>query len=67
MAGFRTLDDIGDVAGKRVLVRVDLNVPVTDGKASASPLHAMDRWRRLRRHRSGSLPYQFSRKPTLPP
>ncbi len=32
MAGFRTLDDIGDVAGKRVLVRVDLNVPVADGK-----------------------------------
>ena len=33
---FRTLDDIGDVAGKRVLVREDLNVPmdgarVTDG------------------------------------
>jgi len=34
MAGFRTLDDIGDVAGKRVLVRVDLNVPVTDGKVT---------------------------------
>ena len=34
MAGFRTLDDIGDVTGKRVLVRVDLNVPVTGGKVS---------------------------------
>jgi len=34
MAGFRTLDDIGDVAGKRVLVRVDLNVPVADGKVT---------------------------------
>ncbi len=34
MAGFKTLDDIGDVAGKRVLVRVDLNVPVQDGKVS---------------------------------
>jgi phosphoglycerate kinase len=31
MTAFRTLDDIGDVRGKRVLVRVDLNVPVKDG------------------------------------
>ncbi|MGE0213971.1 MAG: phosphoglycerate kinase, partial [Parvibaculaceae bacterium] len=30
MAAFRTLDDI-DVKGKRVLVRVDLNVPIEDG------------------------------------
>ena len=28
---FKTLDDIGDVAGKRVLVREDLNVPMADG------------------------------------
>ncbi|MBB3346693.1 phosphoglycerate kinase [Sphingomonas sp. BK069] len=28
---FRTLDDIGDVAGKRVLIREDLNVPFKDG------------------------------------
>jgi phosphoglycerate kinase len=28
MNRFRTLDDIGDVAGKRVLVREDLNVPM---------------------------------------
>jgi len=28
---FRTLDDAGDVRGKRVLLRVDLNVPVKDG------------------------------------
>lgn len=28
---FRTLDDIGDVHGKRVLVREDLNVPFADG------------------------------------
>ncbi len=28
---FRTLDDIGDVSGKRVLVRADLNVPMHDG------------------------------------
>jgi phosphoglycerate kinase len=27
----RGLDDIGDVRGKRVLVRADLNVPMTDG------------------------------------
>ncbi|MEO9130750.1 MAG: phosphoglycerate kinase [Sphingomonas sp.] len=28
---FKTLDDIGDVTGKRVLVREDLNVPMADG------------------------------------
>ena len=33
MGAFRTLDD-ADVAGKRVLIRVDLNVPMTDGKVS---------------------------------
>jgi phosphoglycerate kinase len=31
MASFRTLDDLGDVRGKRALVRVDLNVPMQDG------------------------------------
>jgi phosphoglycerate kinase len=31
LAAFRTLDDAGDVTGRRVLVRVDLNVPVADG------------------------------------
>jgi phosphoglycerate kinase len=31
MPSFRTLDDLGDVAGKRALVRVDLNVPMSDG------------------------------------
>ncbi|MGB3500736.1 MAG: phosphoglycerate kinase [Mesorhizobium sp.] len=33
MASFRTLDQ-ADVAGKRVLVRVDLNVPMQDGRVS---------------------------------
>lgn len=29
---FRTLDDLGEVTGKRVLVRADLNVPMDGGK-----------------------------------
>ncbi len=33
-ADFKTLDDIGDIRGKRVLVRVDLNVPMADGKVT---------------------------------
>lgn len=31
MRAFKTLDDMGDVVGKRVLVREDLNVPMADG------------------------------------
>ncbi len=31
---FKTLDDLTDIAGKRVLVRVDLNVPVKDGNVT---------------------------------
>lgn len=31
---FRTLDDVGDVAGKRILVRADCNVPMADGKVT---------------------------------
>ena len=34
MASFRTLDGLGDVRGKRALVRVDLNVPMEEGKVS---------------------------------
>ncbi len=33
MAGFKTIDDL-DLAGKRVLVRVDFNVPTEGGKVS---------------------------------
>jgi phosphoglycerate kinase len=31
---FKTLDDIGDVQGRRGLIRVDLNVPMADGKVT---------------------------------
>ncbi len=35
MAAFKTLDDLSqDLSGKRVLVRVDLNLPMKDGRAS---------------------------------
>ncbi len=35
MASFKTLDDLSDLQGKRVLVRVDLNVPVNaEGKVT---------------------------------
>lgn len=34
MSGFRTLDDIGDVAGKVALVRVDLNLPMNGGSVT---------------------------------
>ena len=31
---FKTLDDIGDITGKRILVREDLNVPMADGEVA---------------------------------
>ena len=31
---FQTLDDLGDILGKRALVRVDLNVPMADGRVT---------------------------------
>lgn len=34
MSSFKTMDMIGDVRGKRVMVRVDLNVPMADGKVT---------------------------------
>ena len=34
MSAFRTLDDAGSLAGKRVLMRVDLNVPMEGGRVS---------------------------------
>jgi len=34
MTAFRTLDDIGDVTGKRVLVREDLNVPMDGARVT---------------------------------
>jgi phosphoglycerate kinase len=34
MPAFKTIDDISAPAGKRILVRVDLNVPVADGKVT---------------------------------
>ena len=34
MANFRTLDDLGNVTGKVALVRIDLNLPMKEGRAS---------------------------------
>ncbi|HEX8574019.1 MAG TPA: phosphoglycerate kinase [Allosphingosinicella sp.] len=34
MTSFKTLDDLGEVRGKRALVRVDLNVPMADGEVT---------------------------------
>ncbi len=34
MSDFKTLDDMGDITGKRVLVREDLNVPMAGGVVS---------------------------------
>ena len=34
MTTFKTLDDLGNITGKRVLVREDLNVPMADGRVT---------------------------------
>ncbi|MEM1106278.1 MAG: phosphoglycerate kinase [Pseudomonadota bacterium] len=34
MHDIKTLDDLGDLSGKRVLIRVDLNVPMADGRVT---------------------------------
>jgi phosphoglycerate kinase len=39
---FHTLDDLGDVKGKRVLVRVDLNVPIAEARVTdLTRIHAL--------------------------
>ncbi|HEV7234470.1 MAG TPA: phosphoglycerate kinase [Sphingorhabdus sp.] len=39
---FRTLDDLGDISGKRALVRVDLNVPMAEGRVTdLTRIHAL--------------------------
>ena len=34
MSNFKTLDDLGDIKGKVVFIRADLNVPAKDGKVT---------------------------------
>lgn len=39
---FKTIDDLGDLSGKRALVRVDLNVPMADGRVTdLTRIHAL--------------------------
>jgi phosphoglycerate kinase len=39
---FKTLDDLGDIMGKRALVRVDLNVPMAEGRVTdLTRIHAL--------------------------
>lgn len=39
---FKTIDDLGDLSGKRALVRVDLNVPMADGRVTdLTRVHAL--------------------------
>jgi phosphoglycerate kinase len=39
---FRTLDDLGEIMGKRALVRVDLNVPMAEGRVTdLTRIHAL--------------------------
>jgi phosphoglycerate kinase len=42
MTSFKTLDNLGDIRGKRALVRVDLNVPMAEGRVTdATRLRAL--------------------------
>jgi phosphoglycerate kinase len=37
LRSFKTLDDLGDLTGKRALVRADLNVPFSEGRVPTRP------------------------------
>ena len=41
MASFRTIDDMPALAGKTVLVRADLNVPMADGMVTDESVRRM--------------------------
>ena len=68
MKPFKTLDDMGDIAGKRVLVREDLNVPMADGKVTddtrlRAAVATVDRACRSRRDGSGPRAFRAAEGP----